>query len=307
MSELITQQVFTDGQLNINASDMNGIIGKATVQPDIIANKPASATMDIADTFLVLKTDNTLAQSRFDTIVNSTSSALPLADTTKNGMLRQLSGNASDYVGGDNQCHQLVPTGTVWDTLASTAPAGWLLLNGNSYPTATYPALFALIGYTYGGSGANFNVPDARGRATIGAGTGAGLSNRVLGTSLGNETVALVTANLPAHAHPITDVSHTHATVSHNHSDPGHNHAVSAGIIGMNNPIQGVPVTGGATFYTPQAITIANNTCGLGAAAPNTDARFTGITTTQNAVTGGSGSAHGNMMPSLVVNKMVKV
>ena len=96
MSELITQEIFTDGQQNINAANMNGIIGNATVQPDVILNKPASVTMDVADQFLVLKTDNTLAKSRFDTIVNSTSSTLPVADSTKNGMLRQVSGKTTD-------------------------------------------------------------------------------------------------------------------------------------------------------------------------------------------------------------------
>jgi microcystin-dependent protein len=39
-----------------------------------------------------------------------------------------------------------------------------LLCDGTSYTTAAYPALFAAIGYSFGGSGANFNVPDFRGR-----------------------------------------------------------------------------------------------------------------------------------------------
>lgn len=107
MSELITDEKFTDGQRNIAASNMNGIVGRARVQPDIIANKPSSATMNIADMLLVLKTDNTLAQTRFDTITNSVASTLPVADSTKNGMLRQLSGRTTDYVGGDNNCHPL--------------------------------------------------------------------------------------------------------------------------------------------------------------------------------------------------------
>ena len=42
----------------------------------------------------------------------------------------------------------------------TTTPTGWLLENGASYATATHPALFAVIGYTYGGAGANFNVPN---------------------------------------------------------------------------------------------------------------------------------------------------
>lgn len=40
----------------------------------------------------------------------------------------------------------------------------WLLCDGGSYPTdGDYKQLFDVIGYTYGGSGASFNVPDYRG------------------------------------------------------------------------------------------------------------------------------------------------
>lgn len=46
---------------------------------------------------------------------------------------------------------------------ANTAPSGWLVCDGSGYSTTTYAALFAVIGYTYGGSGSTFNVPDMRG------------------------------------------------------------------------------------------------------------------------------------------------
>lgn len=38
-------------------------------------------------------------------------------------------------------------------------PDGWLLANGASKDKATYLALFNVIGYTYGGTGANFTLP----------------------------------------------------------------------------------------------------------------------------------------------------
>jgi hypothetical protein len=49
--------------------------------------------------------------------------------------------------------------GDIVEYTGATPPAGWMLCNGASLPTAAYPALFAQIGYTYGGSGANFNLP----------------------------------------------------------------------------------------------------------------------------------------------------
>jgi hypothetical protein len=45
-------------------------------------------------------------------------------------------------------------------SMDDTEAGGWLACDGQALATADYPALFGLIGYTYGGSGANFNVPD---------------------------------------------------------------------------------------------------------------------------------------------------
>lgn len=52
------------------------------------------------------------------------------------------------------------PIGIVRIQAGTNPSPDWLFCNGNSYPTATYPRLFKVIGYSYGGSGANFNVPN---------------------------------------------------------------------------------------------------------------------------------------------------
>jgi hypothetical protein len=45
------------------------------------------------------------------TLLNPTPApAIPLADNTQSGLLRQVSGNVTDYVGGDNNCHALPAT-----------------------------------------------------------------------------------------------------------------------------------------------------------------------------------------------------
>jgi microcystin-dependent protein len=58
----------------------------------------------------------------------------------------------------------LMPTGSVISYAGSTAPSGWLLCDGAPLSTTTYASLFAIIGYTFGGSGGTFNLPDLRGR-----------------------------------------------------------------------------------------------------------------------------------------------
>ena len=45
-----------------------------------------------------------------------------------------------------------------------TCPPGTLPENGASLSTTAYPALFAAIGYSYGGSGSSFNVPNSGGQ-----------------------------------------------------------------------------------------------------------------------------------------------
>lgn len=49
--------------------------------------------------------------------------------------------------------------GALQDFLRDTAPAGWLACDGQLVNKADYPALFAVIGYKYGGSDAQFRIP----------------------------------------------------------------------------------------------------------------------------------------------------
>lgn len=53
----------------------------------------------------------------------------------------------------------------------------------------------------------NFLVPDARGRNALGQGAGAGLTNRVLGDTGGEETHILTETEMPSHTHSLTNGS----------------------------------------------------------------------------------------------------
>jgi len=93
------------------------------------------------------------------------------------------------------------PAGSITMYGGTVAPSGWLLCDGASYTTAGQADLFAAIGYAFGGAGANFNVPDMRGRSPVGTGQGAGLTNRAIAATGGVETHPLVIAELAAHTH----------------------------------------------------------------------------------------------------------
>lgn len=56
----------------------------------------------------------------------------------------------------------------------AAAPTGWLACDGSSQLVASYQALHSIIGYTYGGSGVNFSLPDYRGYFLRGVDGGAG-------------------------------------------------------------------------------------------------------------------------------------
>jgi microcystin-dependent protein len=83
------------------------------------------------------------------------------------------------------------------------APVGWALCNGNLMAISQNPALFSLLGTTYGGNGTTtFGLPDLQGRSPVGTGNGVGLSPIVPGQKAGAENVALTIAQMPAHTHP---------------------------------------------------------------------------------------------------------
>ena len=95
----------------------------------------------------------------------------------------------------------------MWPT--ASAPTGYLLCDGSSVSTTTYAALFAVIGYTFGGSGASFTLPDYRGRMPIGVS-----GSYALASTGGSATTTLSTPNLPSHTHSITDPGHTHNAIT---------------------------------------------------------------------------------------------
>ncbi len=75
--------------------------------------------------------------------------------------------SASGVEAGDGDVH----VGAIRKFAKSATPTGgWLKCVGTGYSTTTYADLFAEIGYTYGGAGATFNVPDLRRRHSFGAG-----------------------------------------------------------------------------------------------------------------------------------------
>jgi microcystin-dependent protein len=116
-----------------------------------------------------------------------------------------------DFDGANLTGIEGVNTGIVVPWGSASIPSGFLLCDGTSYSTTTYAALFAVIAYTYGGSGANFNVPDLRDRTICGVSSA---NSKALAQTVGANTVTptgniagstgsttLTTAQIASHTH----------------------------------------------------------------------------------------------------------
>jgi len=115
-----------------------------------------------------------------------------------------------------DEVRRYIPAGTVMSWAGGgNAPFGFVYCNGAEYDyveNPEYRILFDAIGYTYGGSGNTFKVPDLRARTIIGRNDTAipswvggdnsfDRSVRYLGQYGGRETVVLQKDEIPPHSH----------------------------------------------------------------------------------------------------------
>lgn len=181
-----------------------------------------------------------------------------------------------------------LPVGIILPYGGSTAPSGWLFCYGQDISRTTYASLFSIFSTTYGsGDGSTtFNLPDLRGRV-VGSkdnmgGTSAnrltnqsgGLDGDVLGATGGSETHTLSTAQMPTHNHGVNDPGHFHRSV---------------------RTLDGTPLSSGGTFYDIMA---------EGGALDSTVVTSS-VTTGVSIQNAGSGNAHNNVQPTIILNQIV--
>ena len=211
-----------------------------------------------------------------------------------------------------------IGSGALWFT--ATAPTNWLLCQGQSLDTTVYAALFAILGYAFGGSGANFNLPNFTDIFPIGAS-----ATHALAATGGAATVTLDATMIPAHTHTATQPTHTHTASqpAHTHPDPGHSHTTSAsqdshvhgGVVtglGGSGPIAGgvggnlaVGNTGGPSAAGVY-VTVNPNTTGLQAAQPAISVVANSAGAITVAANTGGGQPHNNMPPWLGINFIIR-
>ena len=171
-----------------------------------------------------------------------------------------------------------IPTGSLIDFAGASAPSGWVLCDGSAYDSVSdtsFADLYGVIANVYGGSdGTDFQVPDFRGRVTIGRDNLGGSSANVithanadtLGGTGGSETHTLTTSELAAHTH--NGAAHTH-------------------LVGMTNAAGTGTITHRGSGGQQATMTSGNTYPGAGYST-------------------GSGSAHRNDQPWIAVTKIIK-
>ena len=229
------------------------------------------------------------------------------------------------------------PTGAVIAFAGSSAPTGWFLCGGQEVAIASYGALYAVIGTTYGsltnGSGGagttHFRVPDLRGRTVAGIDNMTGVDAGRLdianssGTVVGTQYVTLTSAQsgVPAHSHTNTatfagtTASHNHTQDAHNHSvyDPSHGHSFtprwggsSSVGVNMSAPSYGTPYGLGGGYVEGSYAYTSN----YGATATNQATSITpaGTVTMSNQpnTAANAASAVSLMQPTMVLNYIIK-
>lgn len=167
----------------------------------------------------------------------------------------------------------VTPVGSILDYAGTAAPTGWLLCYGQALDATAdpeYQALYDVIGNTFGGTNnTNFVVPDLRGRVVAGQDDMGGSSaNRLTGASGGVNGDTFGAAG-GAETHTLTEAQM-----------PAHTHNWTSG----------------------QANTIRNDGGSVnGVALNNAGYNISNATTST-----GSSSAHNNVQPTIILNKIIK-
>lgn len=196
----------------------------------------------------------------------------PLLGTSVDGELTAIQIDEKNILKrSDMDIHAVDVPGMIHIWASASVPKGWLLCNGSvcDRTNPVYERLFEAIGYTYGGSGDFFNLPNLQGRFPLGVS-----STKPLGRTGGEERVTLQETHLPRHKHSFT------ANGEHSH---GYQVPYYKGKTGSKEGMAG----GGYNSYGEGTGWAGNHTHTMGSV-------------------GGNGS-HENMPPYRVINFIIKL
>jgi microcystin-dependent protein len=190
-----------------------------------------------------------------------------------------------------------VPLGGMIDYVAATTPnSSFAFPIGQAISRITYAALFSIVGTTYGtGDGSTtFNVPDLRGRVVAGLDTGnitgrlntGGMNGSALGSAGGEQTHTLVAAEIPT----ITSTASPTLAVTTNLNN----------FVASNSGDGTLVSAGGSGGVAAVSLNVGPTVSKLGATGTATG-------TVSSASNNTGGTAHNNIQPTIVLNKILRI
>jgi microcystin-dependent protein len=178
--------------------------------------------------------------------------------------------------------NDFVPVGAILMHCSNTIPNNWLICDGSTFSSVTYPKLAEVLLNNYGSiSGTDYRLPDFRGRIPISNVDTVVNSRRKVGVESVTLTASETGVNSHFHAHTIGTTVHSH-TLS------------PSGSFGPNSTFS---VTYGGTGGIARSSVGPTNLYG-GTVTPT----LTVLSNTSSAAT----TPHNNVMPYLGVNFIIK-
>lgn len=179
----------TGGKVDVKIATTTDIGG--VILGDGLSANPTTGKIDVVASFSQIASPSNLGGVKVGTGLSATNDGtlnLKEASSTELGGIVLGSGLFKDPSTGKVNVASgggSVPTGAIMMFPSLTIPSGWLSCNGQELDNTVIANLnlFGLIGYTYGGTGNKFNVPDLRGLFVRGLDDNKGIDpGRTLGT-----------------------------------------------------------------------------------------------------------------------------
>ena len=209
-ADLTTNQ----SNISINEGDISVLESQAGENQGNISdlqNDVSENQMDIADLQMdmsnvendILNNEDDIADLQSDVSTNQSDISTNQSD---------ISTNQSDITNLQSDLQQAAPVGTIQMWPTSTPPTGWLICNGSSFSSGTYPDLAAILGTT--------TLPNFNGRFPLGVGNSGtnGSTQHNLSSSGGEEKHQLTVNEMPSHSHGSGSLATTQPYLSQNGS-----------------------------------------------------------------------------------------
>lgn len=253
-----TSSAFFNQTVTLGGSELSGSSDKLLVSTELESATQLTSNAVKAGSQLILGTKTYTVPS-----APAINNAVLTSATTNGDLAWQNAATLFEQSGGLEQTttvfEEVMPVGSIIALGGLTNDTNYLLCEGGPVPggiNGEYGDLFAVIKYTYGGSGDNFELPDYRGRVAVGTDSAGGFDAGALGDYGGDSTTStnnysLKINEIPAHRHLLRD-DNGHVYLAVNDSNRGPDG--SADVINtLGSDAVGVQEVGTAVSVFPDA------------------------------------------------------